>query len=84
MQDDKTFIELDGGRTALWYLRAQCRATMPPFIRIWKNDPESPPVFVPATPLAEFRVRFKSPGMRLFCLRDEVGPVVWRPWRFFD
>lgn len=84
MDDDKTFIELDGRGAALWYLRAECRAAMPPFIRMWKNDPESQPVFIPATPSAEFRVRFKSPGMRLFCLREEVEPVSWRPWRLSD
>lgn len=84
MQSSKTFIELDGGHKALWFLRADCHAAMPPFIRMWKNDPESLPVFVPAIPLAEFCVRFKSPGMRLLCLREEVKPAAWRPWRFSD
>lgn len=84
MYDDKAFIELDGRDVALWYLRAECHAAMPPFIRIWKNDPASLPIFIPATPSAEFRIRLKSRGARLFCLREEVQPAAWRPWRFFD
>lgn len=83
MLSDET-IELDGGNTTLWYLRAACHAAIPPFIRMWKNDPASQPVFIPATSTAEFLVKFKSPGMRLFCLRKEVEPIVWRPWRLLD
>lgn len=84
MRDDKAFIELNGRGTAVWCLRAECRAAMPPFIRMWKNDPNSLPVFVPAPPSAEFCVRFKSSGMRLFCLREEVELTAWRPWWLFD
>lgn len=84
MQDDEALIELNGRSAIAWYLRAECRATMPPFIRVWKNDPNSLPVFIPATSAAEFRVRFKSSEMRLFCLREEVEPTAWRPWRLLD
>ncbi|CAM5495818.1 Rhamnan synthesis protein F OS=Afipia felis OX=1035 GN=NCTC12722_01217 PE=4 SV=1 [Afipia felis] len=84
MQDDEAVIELNGKGAVVWCLHAKCRSTMPPFIRVWKNNSNSLPVFIPATSSAEFLVRFKSPGMRLFCSREEVDLTGWRPWQLLD
>ncbi|CAM5389197.1 Rhamnan synthesis protein F OS=Afipia felis OX=1035 GN=NCTC12722_01217 PE=4 SV=1 [Afipia felis] len=78
------FTELNGLTALDYYLRAECRAVMPPFIRVWKNDPGALPIFIPSIAEGEFRVTIKSPGTRLFVSREEISIEEYRCWRLPD
>jgi lipopolysaccharide biosynthesis protein len=84
MKNGGAFIELNGRNELDYCLRAECHAAAPPFIRVWKNNPDSPPVFIPAVAESEFRVTIKTPGTRLLVSRDEVSIGECRRWRLPD
>lgn len=84
MTNGEAFTELNGRSGRDCYLRAECRAVTPPFIRVWKNDPDALPIFIPAVAQGEFRVTIKSPDTRLFVSREDVAVLEWRPWRLLD
>lgn len=84
MKNGEAFIELNGRSEQDFCLRAECHTATPPFIRVWKNNPDSPPVFIPAVAESEFRVTIKTPGTRLFVSREEVSIGECRRWRLLD
>lgn len=84
MFDKDRFLEFDISDRGGSYLLAACRPQSPPFIRIWRDDPASTPIFVPAASETEFRITSRMPARKLFCLRDEVAVQVFRRWNPLD
>lgn len=83
MSVSESCVRLNCAAGTAYYLRASCHAKMPPFIRVWKNDLASTPVFVPAASEMEFLIRSPQ-DVRLFLLEEEVSVGSWRRWSFMD
>lgn len=81
---NEQFLELDMSDRGDSYLLAACRPHSRPFIRLWRDDPASMPIFVPAASETEFRITSRTQGRKLFCLRDEVAVRVFRRWSLLD
>lgn len=57
---------------------------MSPFVRVWKNDPASAPIFIPATSEVEARVSAIARDVDLYVHKDEVDVLSWRTWSLLD
>ena len=84
MLDKDRLLEFDISDRGGSYLLAACRPQSPPFICLWRDDPASTPMFVPAASETEFRITSRTQARKLFCLRDEVAVHAFRRWSPLD
>lgn len=61
-----------------YYLRASCKVDFQPFVRVWKADPNSHPLFIPAAPETEYIVKSSGRDTDLYVLRQEVDVKSFR------
>lgn len=69
-----------------YYLRASCKVGSQPFVRVWKANPDSQPVFIPALPETEYIMKSSGQDTDLYVLKQEVDVTSFRrirPGDFF-
>ncbi|EFI53752.1 rhamnan synthesis F family protein [Afipia sp. 1NLS2] len=62
----------------LYYLRALCKVNFQPFVRVWKADPNSHPLFIPAVPETEYIMKSSGRDTDLYVLKQEVSVKSFR------
>ncbi|MBX9710947.1 MAG: rhamnan synthesis F [Xanthobacteraceae bacterium] len=82
---DKKFLqELSIPFASTHFLEAISSSQNNAFIRVWIDDPNSRPLFIPASARTKFEIRTHRNDIELFFDRSEVAIEDFRPWRFLD
>ena len=71
-------------RDRFYYLRASCKVNSQPFIRVWKTDTASRPVFIPALSETEYVMKSSGRDTDLYVLEQDVDVKSFRRTRPAD
>jgi lipopolysaccharide biosynthesis protein len=75
---DVTWSKFSLQKDQFYYLRASCKVDFQPFVRVWKTDPNSHPLFIPAVPETEYIVKSSGRDTDLYVLQEEVDVKSFR------
>ncbi|CAM5419587.1 Rhamnan synthesis protein F OS=Afipia felis OX=1035 GN=BN961_03297 PE=4 SV=1 [Afipia felis] len=73
-----TWAKLSLPKDRFYYLRASCKVGSQPFVRVWKANPDSQPVFIPALLETEYIMKSSGRDTDLYVLEQEVDVKSFR------
>jgi len=72
------WTKLSLSKDRYYYLRASCKVGPQPFIRVWKTDPASQPVFIPAATETEYIMKSSGQDTDLYVLEQDADVKSFR------
>lgn len=65
-------------KNRFYYLQASCKVDAQPFVRVWKANPASHPLFIPAVSETEYLVKASDRDIDLYVLEQEIDVKSFR------
>lgn len=78
MSSEAAWRKLSLSKDRFYYLRLSRKVDSQPFIRVWKTDTASQPLFIPALPETEYLIKSSGQDMDLYVLEQEAEVTSFR------